>query len=119
VPRQEVLLLAVEQARYESEPLIHLVMAALCREFDVSRKTGYKIFQRYKDCGLNGLTNRSRRPYRHANQLAVSDREPDRSAQAGATELARPDYRELYGSVLGTCAPLADQESAALCLSSS
>jgi putative transposase len=23
-------------------------MAALCREFDVSRKTGYKIFQRYK-----------------------------------------------------------------------
>ena len=27
-------------------------MAALCREFDVSRKTGYKIFQRYKDCGL-------------------------------------------------------------------
>jgi transposase len=31
-------------------------MSALCREFDVSRKTGYKIFQRYKDCGLDGLT---------------------------------------------------------------
>ena len=44
-------------------------MAALCREFDVSRKTGYKIFQRYKDCGLDGLTDRSRRPYRHANRL--------------------------------------------------
>ena len=44
-------------------------MAALCREFDVSRKTGYKIFQRYKDCGLEGLTDRSRRPYRQANQL--------------------------------------------------
>ncbi len=39
------------------------------REFDVSRKTGYKIFQRYKDCGLEGLTDRSRRPYRPANQL--------------------------------------------------
>jgi putative transposase len=46
-------------------------MAALCREFDVSRKTGYKIFQRYKDCGLDGLTDRSRRPYRHANQLPL------------------------------------------------
>src|SRR5436853_6885609 len=44
-------------------------MAALCREFDVSRKTGYKIFHRYKDCGLEGLSDRSRRPYRQANQL--------------------------------------------------
>ena len=44
-------------------------MAGLCREFGISRKTGYKIFTRYKDCGLEGLTDRSRRPYRHANQL--------------------------------------------------
>ena len=35
-------------------------MAPLCREFDISRKTGYKIFERYKDCGLAGLTDRSR-----------------------------------------------------------
>jgi len=35
------------------------------------RKTGYKIFQRYKDCGLEGLTDRSRRPYRQANQLPL------------------------------------------------
>ena len=26
-------------------------MAVLCREFDISRKTGYKIFDRYKNCG--------------------------------------------------------------------
>jgi len=44
-------------------------MAVLCREFDISRKTGYKIFNRYKGCGLEGLTDRSRRPYRQANQL--------------------------------------------------
>ena len=44
-------------------------MAALCREFGISRKTGYKIFDRYKSCGLEGLFDRSRRPYRHANQL--------------------------------------------------
>lgn len=29
-------------------------MAALCREFDISRKTGYKIFNRYQDCDLEG-----------------------------------------------------------------
>jgi putative transposase len=46
-------------------------MAELCREFDISRKTGYKIFQRYKDLGLDGLTDRSRRPYRQANKLPV------------------------------------------------
>jgi transposase len=33
-------------------------MAVLCREFDISRKTGYKIFSRYKNCGLEGLTDR-------------------------------------------------------------
>lgn len=44
-------------------------MAVLCREFDISRKTGHKIFNRYKDCGLEGLTDRSRRPYRQANRL--------------------------------------------------
>jgi len=44
-------------------------MAVLCREFDISRKTGYKIFARYRDCGLEGLTDRSRRPYRQANRL--------------------------------------------------
>lgn len=44
-------------------------MAALCREFGISRKTGYKIWERYKDVGLEGLQDRSRRPYRHANQL--------------------------------------------------
>ena len=44
-------------------------MAVLCREFDITRRTGYKIYTRYKDYGLEGLQDRSRRPYRHANQL--------------------------------------------------
>ena len=44
-------------------------MAGLCREFGISRKTGYKIFRRYRNFGLDGLTDRSRRPYRQANQL--------------------------------------------------
>ena len=44
-------------------------MASLCRDFGISRKTGYKIWRRYNDCGLEALTDRSRRPYRQANQL--------------------------------------------------
>ena len=44
-------------------------MAPVCREFGISRVTGYKIFNRYKECGLDALTDRSRAPYRHANKL--------------------------------------------------
>src|SRR5258708_33891288 len=44
-------------------------MAELCREFGISRKTGYKIRRRYNDCGLEALTDRSRRPYRQAHPL--------------------------------------------------
>jgi putative transposase len=58
-----------ERLRFVARLLDGEKMALLCREFDISRKTGYKIFNRYKDCGLEGLTDRSRRPYRQANQL--------------------------------------------------
>jgi len=46
-------------------------MAVVCRAFGISRKTGYKILTRYNAIGLDGLTDRSRRPYRHANQLPI------------------------------------------------
>jgi len=60
-----------ERLRFVARLLGGEKMAVLCREFDISRKTGYKIYERYKDCGVIGLTDRSRRPYRHANQLPV------------------------------------------------
>jgi hypothetical protein len=44
-------------------------MAVVCRSFGISRKTGYKIFNRYKDIGLLGLEDRGRTPYRYANKL--------------------------------------------------
>jgi len=44
-------------------------MTDVCREFGVSRKTGYKIFQRYKESGQEALNDRCRRPIRYANQL--------------------------------------------------
>src|SRR5579871_1712069 len=44
-------------------------MASLCREFNISRKTGYKILERYEQCGVEGLSDRTHRPFRYANQL--------------------------------------------------
>ena len=58
-----------ERMRFVARFLEGEKMAGLCREFDISRKTGYKIVERYQACGLQGLTDRSRRPYRQANQL--------------------------------------------------
>jgi putative transposase len=58
-----------ERLRFVARLMEGEKMAALCREFDISRKTGYKIFHRYKDSGLEGLTDRSRRPYRQGCQL--------------------------------------------------
>ena len=46
-------------------------MAGLCQEFCISRKTGYKFWDRYKKVGLHALTDRSRRPVRYANQLPI------------------------------------------------
>ena len=61
-----------ERLRFIARLLDGEKMAGLCTEFGISRKTGYKIYDRYKDCGVEGLTDRSRRPYRHANQLPMA-----------------------------------------------
>ena len=58
-----------ERLRFVARLLEGERMSAVCREFGISRPTGYKIFNRYKDFGLDGLSDRSRRPYRHANRL--------------------------------------------------
>src|SRR6202166_1574029 len=58
-----------ERLKFVARVLEGEKMAVLCREFDISRKTGHKIFNRYKETGLEGLTDRSRRPYRQANRL--------------------------------------------------
>lgn len=41
----------------------------LCREYGISRKTGYKWKQRFFEQGLDGLGNRSRRPKASPSQL--------------------------------------------------
>jgi transposase InsO family protein len=58
-----------ERLRFVARLLEGERMAPLCREFGISRVTGYKIFNRYKECGLDALFDRSRAPYRQANRL--------------------------------------------------
>jgi transposase InsO family protein len=58
-----------ERLRFVARLLDGQNMSRVCREFGISRPTDYKIFNRYKDIGYQGLLDRSRRPYRHANQI--------------------------------------------------
>ena len=63
-----------EAARLDRRLLEGEKMAPLCAEFGNSRKTGYKIFDRYKDCGVQAFNDRARRPHRQANRTAGADR---------------------------------------------
>ena len=58
-----------ERLRFVARLLEGEGMSEVCRDFGISRKTGYKIFNRYKEHGLDALCDRSRRPVRYANQL--------------------------------------------------
>jgi putative transposase len=51
--------------------LLEAEKMALCAEFGIARKTGYKIFDRYKDCGVAGL-QRSELPRAPAGQSAAA-----------------------------------------------
>ena len=58
-----------ERLRFIARLLEGEAMTDLCVEFGISRKTGYKIYDRYKQSGSEALTDRSKRPWRYANQL--------------------------------------------------
>jgi transposase InsO family protein len=43
-------------------------MTDACRQFGISRKTGYKMLARHEELGMAGLSDASRAPKRHPNQ---------------------------------------------------
>ena len=47
-----------------------------CRQFGISRKTGYKRLQRFRSLGWDGLGDRSRAPRSHPNETpgAIAER---------------------------------------------
>ena len=80
-----------ERLRFVARLLEGEKMAPLCAEFGISRKTGYKIYDRYKDCGVQAFTDRSRRAHRQANRLPAPLESRDRPLQAGVSGLGRAE----------------------------
>jgi transposase InsO family protein len=58
-----------ERLRFVARILEGEPMSDVCRAFGIARKTGYKLFARYREDGPVALADRSRRPVRYANQL--------------------------------------------------
>ena len=95
-----------ERVRFVARLLDGEKMATWCEEFGISRKTGYKIFDRYKDCGVRGLNDRSRRPFRHANQLPAAVEKSIVRLKREYPSWGAPKIREkLKRSVAGAAAP--------------
>ena len=46
-------------------------MACVCRRYGISRKTGYKWLGRFDVDGVSGLSDRSRAPRRHPNEVSA------------------------------------------------
>ena len=98
-----------ERLRFVARLLDGEAMSEVCREFGISRKTGYKIFERYKEHGLEALTDRSRRPVRYANQLPRQI-ESLIVAASGEAALGRPQDPRAPGPPTGRRHPRSGQE---------
>jgi transposase InsO family protein len=72
-------MLAVEQ-REEA-------FSVVCRRFSVSRKTGYKWLERYREAGIGGLIDHSRAPHRHPQAIA-----PEIAERCLAVRRAHPTW---------------------------
>lgn len=58
-----------EKVKFVSRLIEGEKMAPLCREFNISRKTGYQIWARYLQFGQEAFVEQKRTPYRYANKL--------------------------------------------------
>ena len=84
-----------EKMRFIARLLQGERMASLCREFGISRKTGYKFWDRYKEIGVNGLVDRVRRPIRYANQLPMQVEETILKIKKDKPSWGAPKIREI------------------------
>ena len=87
-----------ERLRFVARLLDGEGMSEVCRSFGISRKTGYKIFKRYKEqgvealCDRHGLVRRARQRRRHkahgtplSEAIAIERIQPGRPSRTGAT----------------------------------
>jgi transposase len=66
-----------ERLRFVAKLLDGEAMSGLCREFGISRKTGYKIFNRYKESGFEALSDRCSATGTLCQSVAAADGGPD------------------------------------------
>lgn len=71
-------------------------MAKVCRDFGISRKTGYKIWNRYLNNGPKDITDRSRRPLRFGNQLPEQTERLILRLKKDKPHWGAPKIRELF-----------------------
>ena len=89
-----------ERLRFVARLLEGEKMAPLCAEFGISRKTGYKIFDRYKDCGVQALQRSEPPAVSPGESAAGAARSHDRPAEARVSGLGRAeDPRETAPAV--------------------
>ena len=62
-------------------------LSCLCREFGVSRPTGYKWVERYRQGGVDAISERSRRPHRSPTQTV-----PELEERVVALRRVYPDW---------------------------
>src|SRR5262249_13267175 len=92
-------------------------MTDLCREFGISRKTGYKLERRYDEHGPKGLYDVSRRPKRLARQMSAGiqtailelKREKPKWGAAKIQEVVRPKHPQMELPVRSTIHALLDR----------
>ncbi len=93
-----------QRVRFIAEHLKgYFSFAELCRQFSVSRKTGYKWVQRYSKYGAEGLNDRARRPHTcpHKTDPAIIEaivqvrmKHPSWGPKK-ILEIIRPQYQQL------------------------
>jgi len=93
-----------ERLRFVARVLEGESMTEICREFGISRKTGYKLVNRYREEGPVAPCDRWRRPVRYANQLpepverAIVEAKKDKP-RWGARKIRELLVRRLAGDV--------------------
>ena len=80
-----------EGAFSDNEPILQSTQT----EFNISRKTGYKLFNRYKECGIEALADRTRRPVRFGNQLPFQVEQTIVNLKRDKPSFGAPKIREL------------------------
>ena len=69
-------------------------MTEACRQFGISRKTGYEVMARHAERGMAGLADASRAPKTHPNQSS-----PEVEGAVLRVRKAHPTWLELHGTV--------------------